>query len=246
MLTAEVLGLTYHRIILESATADVTQELKDRYDYSFVVSMGLFSDPDYEVLQKKSCMIDLTQDLDKIIGNFNSTSRNEYRRSERTEGLVFQTSYEDFEKYYTFYAACENDRGWYPVPPDELKNSFVFSASYHQEFISGMSCYAHEKRLRVSRIYSLKRSNQSAALNNTLYGSAAKRIVVEICKFGIERGYHTLDLGGVDLSDQVKSGITQFKLSLGGEVADVKLGRYMKQGFKDALPEIKNKGWDIT
>lgn len=197
-------------------------------------------------LKKKSSLLDLTKGIDAVIQAFNSTSRNEYRRTERNEHLQFFQGSPDFEKYYDFYAACERDRDWFPVPPDELKNSLLFSAAFQGELISGMSCYAHGARLRVGRIYSSKRSKKSDILNNTVYGGAAKRIVVEICKFGIANGYKTLDLGGVDLSEGSKSGITQFKLSLGGVLVNVKLARYMKENFTAALAGIKQEGWDIT
>lgn len=246
MLTVGLLGMRYHRTILETVTPEISKPLKEGFDYSFIVSMGEFIDPAYSVVDKKSCLIDLSKDIDAIISGFNSTSRNEYRRSERTDGLEFHSQVGDFEEYYRFYSACEHDRDWFPVPPAELAESMVFSASYRGHLVSGMSCYGNEKRLRVGRIYSNKRSKKSETLNNTLYGSAAKRIVVEICKYGIERGYESLDLGGVDLSPGSKSGITQFKLSLGGEIVDVKLGRYMTEPFLKMLPTIKEMGWDIT
>jgi len=245
MLSATVLGLTYHRIILESVTPDLTQSLKEDYDYSFIVSMGQFSDQEYSVVKKKSCLLNLTKGLDSVINRFNSTCRNEFRRTERNSDLTFFQGYADFNEYYSFYTQCEKDRAWFPTPPEELRNSFLFTASFKNELISGMSCYAHGSRLRVGRIYSNKRSKLSESLNNTVYGSAAKRIVVEICKFGIANGYQTVDLGGVDLSGQ-KSGITQFKLSLGGELVDVFLGRHMKETFTSRLNDINKLGWDIT
>lgn len=246
MLTVDLLGMRYHRIILESATPETTRSLKDGFDYSFIVAMNQFLDESYSVVDKKSCLIDLSRDIDSIISAFNSTSRNEYRRSERINGLRFHSSITAFDEYYEFYAGCEKDRDWFPVPPSELAGSIVFSASYEGDLISGMSCYGHGNRLRVGRIYSNKRSKKSEILNNTLYGSAAKRIIVEICKYGIEHGYQSLDLGGVDLSAGAKSGITQFKLSFGGEIVGVKIGRYMSEAFRKQLDRIGSYGWDIT
>jgi len=245
MLTAQVLDLTYHRIILESVSPDVTSSLKANFDYSFIVSMGQFDDSDYVIQPKKSSILDLTEGIESVISGFSSTSRNEYRRTERNNDLNFFTGNNDFDSYYNFYAQCEKDRGWFPIPPNELMNSILFTASFQGALISGMCCYAHGSRLRVGRIYSSKRSTLTESLNNTIYGGAAKRIVVEICKFGIANGYKTVDMGGVDLTGQ-KSGITQFKLSLGGKITDVFLGRYMKDNFKTRLGEIKNLGWDIT
>lgn len=246
MLLVEVLDVRYNRTIVESATHETTSSLKDGFDYSFVVAMKEFSDDSYVVVGKKSCLIDLSKDIDSIINAFSSTSRNEYRRSEKISGLEFHSSVTDFDNYYKFYTACEKDRNWFPVPPEELKASIVFSATYEGQPISGMSCYGHGQRLRVGRIYSNKRSRKNEILNNTLYGSAAKRIVVEICKYGMLHGYKSLDLGGVDLTLGEKSGITQFKLSLGGEVVDVKIGRYMSEMFQNKKQVFSSNGWDLT
>jgi hypothetical protein len=245
VLEAQVLDLRYHRVILESASAAATEGLKKQFDYSFVVSMSDFEDREYEVVQKTSSLLDVSKGIDAIIGKFNSTSRNEYRRTERNNELKFFTGYNDFQEYFAFYSKCEHDRQWFPVPPSELKNSILFTAAFRDQPISGMSCYGHGKRLRVGRIYSTKRSSADKELSNTIYGGAAKRIVVEICKYAIQHGYETVDLGGVDLSG-AKSGITQFKLSLGGDIVTVLLGRFMKSNFKLRLPEIKSHGFDIT
>lgn len=246
MLIAQVLGLKYHRSIKERVNSDVTYALKNEYDYSFIVCMGEFIDGDYEVVDKTSCIIDLGSGVDKIQSGFNATGRNELRRSERIDGLRFYGGCEEFDSYYKFYAECEHARGWLPVPRDELRNSMLFTADYHGVPISGMSCYEEGKRLRIGRIYSTRRSKGCESLNNTVYGCAARRIVIEICKYGIEHGYETLDLGGIDLKDKNKSSIGQFKLSLGGRVADVKIGRHMKESFRTRMEEIKERGLDIT
>lgn len=246
MLEASVLNYKYHRIILESVDKSITKTLKENYDYSFIVCMGDFKDDDYEIVEKKSSLIDLSKGLDRIIGSFNTTSRNEYRRTERENHLRFELGFQNFDTFYRFYTQCEHERGWFPIPQQELKNSLLFSATYNGNLISGMSCYTHGSRIRVGRIFSRRRSLISGGLSNTVFGGASKRIVVEICKFGIENGFTTLDLGGVDLEGGIKSGITQFKLSLGGIVTDVKLGRYMKKNFASDLITIRNEGMDLT
>src|SRR5687767_11139681 len=98
MLAVYILGMRYHRIIVESATRAVTAPLKE-YDYSFVVAMNDFDDDSYTVVEKKSCLIDLSRGLDAIVNSFSSTSRNEYRRSERINGLQFHSSISDFDRY---------------------------------------------------------------------------------------------------------------------------------------------------
>lgn len=234
-------------MLVDDSNNQITTELK-KDDYSFVVSYGNFEDEEYQVVEKNACIIDLTKGIDDVFAKFNPTSRNEVRRADKIPEMVFHSSLEnfDFDTYYAFHTDCEKDRNWFPVPPEELRQSIVFSVTFNNILIAGMSCYAHANRLRVGRIYSNKRSHQSGVLTNLVYGVASKRIVFEICKYGIAHNFSTLDLGGVDLSTPEKSGITKFKLSLGGEVVPVKLARYTSSKFAKAEKQIKANGWDLT
>lgn len=247
MLKVKLPYITYHRVLAENVTPEYTVTLK-KDDYSFIVSYGDFSDNDYQVTDKNSCMINLERDIEQVLAGFSPTSRNEVRRADKISELKFHSSLNDFDfdEYYKFHTSCEHDRDWFPVPPEELKQSLVFSATHNGLPIAGMSCYTHGNRIRVGRIYSNKRSKQSEILTNLVYGVASKRIVFEICKYGIANNFSTLDLGGVDLNTPEKSGITRFKLSLGGEVVPVKLARYTSSKFAEAEKQIKANGWDLT
>ncbi len=240
-------GLTYQRVLTQSATPDMLAYGKQHADYSFVVCYdNKLEDEEYEVLDKNACLFDVSLSDEDIVKAFNATGRNEYRRTFRTPGLAFHVGCEDFEKYYQFYTNCEQARAWYPVPKEELKECLLFTASFDGEYISGMSCYTGENTIRVSRIYSTKRINNNSAITGTIFGGAAKRLVLEICNYARQHGFKFVDLGGVDLSGNEKSGISEFKLSLGGQIVPVKIGRFMKPGFKEKQKEILAQGFDIT
>ncbi len=247
MLEASILGLKYHRLLASSVSPEFTAPLKADFDYSFIVSYdGVFNDPDYDVLDKNACIIDVTQTEEEIINGFNATSRNELRRTYRTEGLAFHFGYTDFNTYYEFYKASEHARGWFPVPENELERCLLFSASFDGDYISGMSCYTGADTLRVSRIYSNRKLNTNPAISGTIYGAAAKRIVLDITNYARLHGFKQIDLGGVDLDSPAKAGISNFKLSLGGKVIPVKIGRYTKASFGETEPKIREMGYDIT
>jgi hypothetical protein len=245
MLEVEVLGLKYHRLIFDNFSADDTINLKTDYDYSFLVSYGKFNDNSYETVYKNTLMLDLNQGIDTLFSKFKPTVRNEIRRSEKIDGLKFHYTIDNFETFYKFYSDCEHDRGWYPVPETEIKNSIIIYCSYNDVPISGMSGYTHGNKMRIGRIFSVRRSIKMDQ-PNLVYGAASKRIVFDFCKYAIEKGYESLDLGGVDLNTEAKSGISDFKLSFGGELKNVTIGRYMNAKFKAALPAIKEAGYDIT
>jgi hypothetical protein len=247
MLVVESDGLKYCRLLSSSIDKNKTNEIKENFDYVFVVSYNaIIEDTDFQILEKNACLFNVDLSNEEIVKNFNATGRNEYRRTFRTDGLAFHFGYDNFDGYYEFYKKSEHARNWFPIPKLELENSILFTASFEGEYISGMSCYSCEETIRVSRIYSTKRINQNPKINGTIFGGAAKRLVIEICDYARKNGFKYVDLGGIDLSGKAKSGISEFKLSLGGEIVPVKIGRYMKPGFADKQKELLIKGIDIT
>ncbi|MDO9373808.1 MAG: hypothetical protein Q7T76_05305 [Ferruginibacter sp.] len=248
MLSVSVVGLNYQRVLVQTLSGAEANVLRSGFDYSFVISYGSLNDSEYKCTAKNSCVIDLQDGAEKAFSKFNSTSRNEVRRSEKIPDLVFHFGFEDFgfDTYFGFHKACEHDRNWHPVPPDELKKSLLFSASFDGKLISGMSCYTHGPYIRVGRIFSNKRSAKSEILTNLVYGCAAKRIVYEICKHSEQNKFTQLDLGGVDLVDPEKQGISKFKLSLGSQIIPVKLGRWSNLNFDTKEHLIREQGWDLT
>jgi hypothetical protein len=247
MLEVNYDSVRYARLLTNSVGVDVTKQLKENFDYIFIVSYDeRIEDNSFEILNKNACLFDASLTEDELVQKFNSTGRNEYRRTYRTEGLDFHFGISDIDSYYIFYSTCEHARSWYPVPKIELQRCLIFTASFQGEFISGMSCYTGNDTIRVSRIYSNKRINSNPQVNGTMYGGAAKRLVVEICKYAKNHGLKWVDLGGVDLSSNEKSGISEFKKSLGGHIVPVKIGRYMTPEFIQKQKEYLEKGIDIT
>jgi hypothetical protein len=247
MLKAEILNLKYHRVLANSVTKNFTRPLKANYHYSFIISYdNFFNDHDYKISNKNACIINATQNEEKIISGFNASSRNELSRTYRTDGLEFQFGYTDFNKYYEFYKRSENARDWYPVPENELANCLLFSATFEGEYISGMSCYTGASTIRVSRIYSTRKINTNTAITRTIYAAAAKRIVLNISNYAREKGFKKIDLGGVDLESPAKAGISNFKLSLGGKVVPVKVGRYSTPMFDAKRLQLREMGYDIN
>jgi hypothetical protein len=127
-----------------------------------------------------------------------------------------------------------------------LENCLLFTATFEGEYISGISCYAAGVgAIRGCRIYSAKRVNTNPAIK-ALYGAAAKRIVLNIANYARENGFNRVDLGGVDLQSPSKAGISNFKLSLGGKVVPIKLGRYSTPAFDAKAAQIREMGYDIN
>lgn len=247
MFEAEILGLKYCRLLVGKSFSGSIEHLKSKYDYIFIVCYDKCTqDAEFEYLNKNACVFDLDKTDEEIIKGFNSTSRNELRKTYKLEKIQFQIGYSKFDEYYHFYKTCEQSRNWYPVPEDELRKSLLFSIAYDGQLISGMSCYIGGDTIRVGRIFSRRRINSNQSITGAIYGGASKRIVYEICLYARAQGLKFVDLGGVDLLGNEKSGISDFKLSLGATVVPVKIGRYKNSSFIEKEEEIRKLGCDIT
>jgi hypothetical protein len=249
MLVATVRGFRYQRVLVAAVDPALGDRLREGFDYSFVVSYGGFDAPGWEVVDKHSALIDLSRGLEAAFSEFNATTRNEIRKTERESGLEVRFDVEPFDEIYAFHASCERERGWLPVPESELSASLVCICYWNGEPLAGISCYENDEMLRVGRIFSRRRSvewEQAHAAPKWLFGAAQRRVVHELCRHVVARGQRRLDLGGIDLGDDAKSGISRFKLSFGSTVVPVKIGRYQTDAFRAAQADIRAAGYDLT
>jgi len=246
MLVVNYSGIKYHRAIQKNVTVENTEPLKSNWDYSFVISFGGFEDSEYEWVSKNCCLVPLTENLDTLLARFSPGNRNQIRKFDRIDGFTFEMGVSDVSLYYEFYSSCEKERGWYPMPQNELLASRVFSVRAKGKLIAGMACYGDHDYFRVSRIYSSRRSGIGEVITNQHYASASKKIVFEICKFASRENYRFVDLGGIDLTDSQKSGLAEFKMSFRPEVVPVQIGRFYKSGIKEKIKSLLADGIDIT
>ena len=81
-----------------------------------------------------------------------------------------------------------------------------------------------------------------------MFGVAARKIVYEFCVFGVENNFDSLDLGGIDVTSDQKSGITDFKLSFSNNIVPVKIGRFVKapDSYLKIQTELSSSGLDLT
>jgi len=246
MIEIEYDNLNYHRSLVQELNSNIAKALKTNYDYSFVISYGKFNDDEYDVVDKYAAIIELNADLESVFAKFNATTRKHLRRFKKMSELKIHREVLDFEAFYNFYSQCEFDRDWFPVPKNELKNSIVFYVTYNGKPISGMSAYKDNGFIRLGRIFSLVRSSDFEK-KNLVFGIAAKKIVFEFCKYASENGYTQLDLGGVDLSSENKSGITFFKMNFSPRIIPVKIGRYSSCGeIKELQARLMSQKLDLT
>ena len=247
MLKATINSIKYHRFLTESFSEHENLYLVEDFDYSFVISYGSFDSISYDVVEKKAVLINLGEGLETVFSKFNKTARKHTRRFEKLDELTFHKEIPDKIEFYDFYKKCENSRGWKPVPENEIFNSIVFYVCHNGIPISGISAYTCENKIRLGRIFSL-RNITDVGNANLIFGVAAKKIIHEFCIFGVENNYDSLDLGGIDLTSDEKSGITDFKLSFSDNIVPVKIGRFVKapDSYLKIQAELSSSGFDLT
>lgn len=237
----------YIRLVQPTFTAEQLSEIIARFDYVFAVSKTPFPQkPEIEVLPKRSAILPIFKDEEAQIAIYKATCRNEVRRSYRTPELTVEVNTTDAEERYAFHRLCEEERGWKPVPPEELISSLAICVRYKEELIAGMSAYVGLDTLRVGRIFSRRRSERYEDIQKVVFSMAARRVVHELTRWGATQGLSYLDLGGIALEDESKKGITRFKLYFGAEVVPVFLGRIKGAGYKALENYCKMYNYDLT
>lgn len=247
MLSIEHNKIKYHRIVTDNFYEDKNEELLKNFNYSFVISYGDFVSKSYDVVDKNAVIIELDKGIDSVFSKFNATARKHTRRFEKLDELTFHKEILNKIDFYDFYTECEHSRGWKPVPEDEIFNSIIFYVCHNGIPISGISAYTCENKIRLGRIFSL-RNTTGIDKANLVFGVAAKKIVYEFCVFGVENNFDSLDLGGIDVTSDQKSGITDFKLSFSNNIVPVKIGRFVKapDSYFKIQTELSSSGLDLT
>ncbi|MDD5749178.1 MAG: hypothetical protein PHO91_00120 [Patescibacteria group bacterium] len=199
------------------------QELKNKYDYIAIITDREISDKkDFELRKKKTSIIDIFPDKDRIFKNFNDTTRNEVNRTYKNKDLsFFQTKFGEnfFKDCYIVYKKHEISQGRLPDRIGNFKEFIFFGASFKGEVLACSAVYKAKSVLRIKNFSSL-RKNKSDKEIIKIISAASRRIIWEICLFASEHGFGGVDLAYVNLQDPAKAGIDRFKLGFGGRITD--------------------------
>lgn len=232
MLTVPILGFRYGRLMAAHISPEEIEKLKQDFSYLFVVTYG--DNPptgDWQVQKRQAFVIDLTQSINRVFDNFKKNTRNEIRRAENDPSLSFVSNDHNWKAAYKRYKKFEQARKWMSMLKAEFKRSVLFNAYHRGDIISGIACYGHNDTLRVNKIFSIRNHNTRSDLSVAVIGYASRKLIYDICQYGIKNNYTRLDLGGVNFTDNSKIGISQFKQSFGGDLQYTHVSRYMTRGF---------------
>lgn len=164
---------------------------------------------------------DLTLDDEKIFKKFNSTIRNEIRRSER-EGCVFNSSETkvNFIQLYNDFAEQRGIAGLSIGKLTELGDNLVLTSTCIGGVLTAVHSYFVDYDLKKVRLLHSGTQRFSENLDRNLIARSNKFLhYMDMLKFNQE-GFLVYDWGGIALDTQDKGlqGINKFKESFGGEL----------------------------
>jgi hypothetical protein len=227
MIQLSLLGFKISRLILENIDFNKIDNFKKKYSYIFIINNEEINIDNFKLLKRKTVIVDLKKELEEIYYDFNKTTRNEINKTERDKYFVFIPC-DDRMVSYKFYKRIKKK----DHVPTELFYEFFpcifFNAYYKNTLIASMSCWKDNQVLRIKTIVSLRKDIN---FEPKIISYASRRIIWEICKYGKNKKYLKLDLGGINFEEKNKEGITKFKLSFGGNIEDSYIYRYQTLKF---------------
>lgn len=172
---------------------------------------------DFQRIVKRTALINLTLKKEDIFSRFNATTRNEIRKTEHNDKLAFKTEDQSFSSAYKLYKEFEFSQGRVPVSLGDFKKYSLFTAYYCGELVSAVSIVDGDNRLRIRSIFSKRLKVENKDLYKIISNST-RRVIWEACKWGKERGFKSLDMASVNLSNPKTSSIARFKMNFGGNL----------------------------
>lgn len=205
-------------------------QLNQQYSAIYIVSYDKKDLPNFHVKIKDTPVIYLNKTIEEIFQNFNSTSRNEIRKTfdNKIKGLKFIVDDPNLEANYQLSKHFEYQQGRVPEPIAAYHGCKLFAAYYKDELISSIICYDNGQVLRAKAICSKRLETKSKDLYKIISYST-RRLIYEVCQYGIKNGYAMFDLGSVNFA---KEKLAQFKMNFTDDLIKEYTYTYKSSLFK--------------
>ena len=192
------------------------------------------------VKTKKTPIIDTKVKTDEeFLAMANDTTRNEIRRTFKISELSFRLPDENRKGICRLYGEFEKAGGRSARAFSYFRESIFAGAYYGGKLMAAIICYDAKPYVRVYAIVSLRKTEGEIRKYSSF---ATRRLVFELAKYAMGRGYDWLDLGSVNLKDQTKAGIDAFKLSFGARLVHEYTYTYKSKLFRYASAVFNKRG----
>lgn len=158
------------------------------------------------------------KDKEEILQGFRESYRTQIRKTYKIDSLRFEVKSANATDVYSQYVVFEKTQGRPPLSKFDFKNYIAFCAYDDGDLISVLICLPVDKTvLKVITLFS-KRLEVSDKSKYQRIGYSSRRLVYEACVYATEKDMPIVDLAYVDLSNEEKMGINDFKMGFGGVV----------------------------
>lgn len=207
---------------------------KNKYDFITVISynkLGLEKEG-YSLKHKKIANIALNGTTGEILERFSRRTKQEIMATYKINKFEVRIPDLNFKETYKLYKNFERAQGRKPWRKESFDRVINFNAYYRGELIASVPCYNLAPYLQVRAIFSKRLTNGNE--NKEIYkliGSATRRLIFEICKYGKENSYRFVGLGSVNYSTLQKANVANFKMFFGSELGDEYTYTYKSSKF---------------
>lgn len=220
-MTLEIDRKRYIFKIKEIWFSDYPYDVKNYHSVIFRECKNKVNIKGFEGKEQNTLVIDLTQDLDTILGNMDRDScRYAIRRAAR-EGIHVRLN-QDYREFYDLNRSFRQKKGL-PTEPQEVETmtryGTLFTAELEGEIIAG-HLYLEDKD-NIRWLLGASRRLEVSKTKATLMGYGNRLIVWEAIKYAKEKGIKEFDLGGYytgEAKDEQREAINVFKKAFGGEL----------------------------
>lgn len=204
---------------------------EQRYSSIVALSYNKLDIPNTQLYSKPTLLIDLKKSENEIFYTFNDTTRNEIRKTEKNVELNFDNCCNIDKKSYELYKIFEYSQKRVPVSFSDLKEVIFFGANFKNELISGIYVIKSYPYLRIRSIFSKRLEADDKELYKMI-GYSTRRIVWNICLWGKQNGFVSLDMASVNINNPKTESIARFKMSFGKDLVPEYTYIYKTELFK--------------
>ena len=205
-------------------------DLKKTYSIIYILSYEKYDLPGFSLKYKQTPVIYLNSDIDMVMSKFNSTTRNEIRKTfdDKIPGLKFIDNDVDLKNNYLLSVEFEKTQHRKPDSIKEYQGCKIFSSYYNDRLIANIICFDTGQVLRAKVICS-KRLGVDNPEMQRMISYAGRRLMYNVCEYGIDNKYQMYDLGSVNFD---KKNLAKFKMNFTNDLIDEYTYTYINPWLK--------------